>query len=157
MSIFDDVVVNAKAVAETVGRKAGKIVDVSKLRLSAAELSSEISKRCQTLGQYAYENSREALAADPEAMGQMAELDGLFKQLEAVNRELNDKQNKTVCPACGKHCSNTDAFCSACGAKLAKDEPEPVPQEGGPNDEAAKQAAQGPAPSVSDIPPRDFP
>lgn len=158
MGILDDVVVNAKSVAEAVSRKAGKIVDVSKLRLSAAELSAEISKRCQTLGQYAYENSREALAADPEAMGQMAELDSLYQQLSAVNKEINDKQNKTVCPSCGKHCSNTDAFCSTCGAKLNNEpEPEPIPQEGGPNDEAAKQAAQGPAPSVSDIPPRDFP
>lgn len=156
MGILDDVVINAKSVAEAVGRKAGQLVDVSKLRVAAAEVNAEITKRYQTLGQYVYENSREALAADPEAMGQVAELDGLLEQLGIVNKELNDKQNRTVCPTCGKHCGSADAFCSTCGAKLAND-PEPVPQEGGPNDEAAKEAAQGPAPSVSDIPPRDFP
>ena len=37
MGILDDVVINAKSAAEAVGRKAGQIVDVSKLRISAAE------------------------------------------------------------------------------------------------------------------------
>lgn len=158
MGILDDVVINAKSVAEAVGRKAGQLVDVSKLRVAAAEVNAEVTKRYQTLGQYVYENSREALGADPEAMGQMAELDGLQEQLAAVNKELNDKQNRTVCPTCGKHCDAADAFCSTCGAKLNNEpEQEPVPQEGGPNDAAAKEAAQGPAPSVLDIPPRDFP
>ncbi len=110
MGILDDVVINAKSVAEAVGRKAGQIVDVSKLRVGVAEVNAEITKRYQTLGQYVYENSREALAADPEAMGKMAELDGLQEQLFAINKELTDKQNKTVCPTCGKHCSNTDVF-----------------------------------------------
>lgn len=158
MGILDDVVINAKSVAEAVGRKAGQLVDVSKLHVSAAEVNAEITKRYQTLGQYVYENSRDSLGADPEAMGQMAGLDELQSQLSAINKELGDKQNKAVCPACGKHCGINDAFCSTCGAKLNNEpEQEPVPQEGGPNDDAAKAAAQGPAPSVSDIPPRDFP
>ena len=158
MGILDDVVINAKSVAEAVGRKAGQIVDVSKLRVGAAEVNAEITKRYQTLGQYVYENSREALAADPEAMGKMAELDGLQEQLSVINKELTDKQNKTVCPTCGKHCSNTDIFCSTCGAKLINEpEPEAIPQEGGPNDEAAKAAAQGPDPSIGTMPPREFP
>ena len=158
MGILDDVVINAKSVAEAVGRKAGQLVDVSKLHVSAAEVNAEITKRYQTLGQYVYENSREALGADPEAMGQMAELDELQTQLSVINKELGDKQNKTVCPTCGKHCGNADTFCSTCGTKLQTEpQEEPIPQEGGPNDEAAKAAAQGPAPSVTDIPPRDFP
>ena len=41
MGILDDVVVNAKSAAEAVGRKAGQLVDVSKLRISAAEVNSE--------------------------------------------------------------------------------------------------------------------
>lgn len=135
MGILDDVVINAKSVAEAVGRKAGQLVDVSKLRVSVAEVNAEITKRYQTLGQYVYENSRDSLGADPEAMGQMAELDSLQEQLAAISKELTDKQNKTVCPTCGKHCSNTDVFCSTCGAKL-NNEPQPAPQEA-PAEEAA--------------------
>ncbi len=156
MGIFDDVVVNAKSAAEAVGRKAGQLVDVSKLRIGAAEVNAEITKRYETLGQYVYENCRELTAADPEAVGKMAEIDELKAQATAIAKELNDKQNKVVCPSCGVQCSNTAAFCSSCGAKLAVEE-EPIPQEGGPNDQAEAQAAQGPEPQVSDIPPRQFP
>lgn len=156
MGILDDVVINAKSVAEAVGRKAGQLVDVSKLHIGAAELNAEITKRYQALGQYVYENCRNALAADPEVVGKLAELDELQAQLSAINKEMNDKQNRLVCPTCGKQCSNTDAFCSGCGAKLAV-EPEPVPQEGGPNDQAEAEANHGPDAQVSDIPPRQYP
>ena len=44
MGILDDVVINAKTAAEAVGKKAGQIVDVSKLRFNVAELNAEISK-----------------------------------------------------------------------------------------------------------------
>lgn len=139
MGIIDDVVINAKSAAEAVGRKAGQLVDVSKLRISAAEVNSEISKRYETLGQYVYDSCREALAADPEAVGKMAEIDELKAQAAAIAKELNDKQNKVACPGCGKQCSNTAAFCSFCGTKLvvevsAPEEPAPQPEEA-PEDE----------------------
>lgn len=54
MGILDDVVINAKSAAEAVGKKAGQIVDVSKLRINVAELNAEISKRYEALGEYVY-------------------------------------------------------------------------------------------------------
>ena len=39
MGIFDDVVVNAKSAAQTVGKMAGQFVDMSKLRINMAELN----------------------------------------------------------------------------------------------------------------------
>ena len=134
MGILDDVVINAKSAAEAVGRKAGQLVDVSKLRIGAAEVNAELTKRYETLGQYVYDSCREALAGDPEAVGKMTEIDELKAQAAAIAKELNDKQNKVVCPGCGKQCSNTAAFCSACGAKLiieaeASEEPAPQPEE----------------------------
>ena len=38
MGIFDDVVVNAKSAAQTVGKMAGQFVDMSKLRINMSEL-----------------------------------------------------------------------------------------------------------------------
>ena len=102
MGILDDVVVNAKSAAEAVGKKAGQLVDVSKLRINLAELNAEISKRYEALGEYVYEACREQLAEDAEAVGKMAEIDELIAQQAAVAKELSDKQNKVTCPTCGK-------------------------------------------------------
>ena len=129
MGILDDVVINAKSAAEAVGKKAGQLVDASKLRISAAEISAEISKRYEALGQFVFESCREKLSGDEELGGMMAEIDELKVQHAAVIKELNDKQNKVVCPTCGKRSSNTVKFCSNCGTKLAVDEPEESAEE----------------------------
>ncbi len=156
MGILDDVVVNAKAAADAVGRKAGQIVDVSKLRIGAAEINAEIAKRYEVLGQYVYECSRDNLSADPEAIGQMTEIDELKAQQAAIAKELGDKQNKVFCPTCGKQSPTTATFCSACGTKLAAD-PEPIPQEAGPNDAKEAVEADFPEATEADIPPRQYP
>ncbi|MFQ6828992.1 MAG: hypothetical protein ACLRSY_04660 [Acutalibacter sp.] len=121
MGILDDVVINAKTAAEAVGKKAGQIVDVSKLRFNVAELNAEISKRYEALGEYVYENCREALAEDAESVGKMAEIDELVNQRNILTKELVDKQNKVVCPSCGKQSPITASYCSSCGAKLPKE------------------------------------
>ena len=124
MGILDDVVINVKTAAEAVGKKAGQIVDVSKLRFNVAELNAEISKRYEALGEYVYENCREALAEDAESVGKMAEIDELVNQRNILTKELVDKQNKVVCPSCGKQSPITASYCSSCGAKLTPDEEE---------------------------------
>ncbi|WP_369297004.1 zinc-ribbon domain-containing protein [uncultured Neglectibacter sp.] len=123
MGILDDVVINAKSAAEAVGKRAGQFVDASKLRINVAELNAEISKRYEALGEYVYESCRAKLADDAEAVGKIAEIDELKNQHAAVNKELNDKQNKVVCPNCGKRSPNTVQFCSNCGTKLVIDQP----------------------------------
>ena len=37
MGVLEDVVINAKSAAETVSKEAGRLVDISRLRFSAAE------------------------------------------------------------------------------------------------------------------------
>lgn len=156
MGILDDVVINAKSAAEAVSRKAGQIVDVSKLRISAAEINAEIAKRYEVLGQYVYECLRTTMAEDPEACGQMAEIDELKAQQAAIARELGDKQNKIFCPTCGKQSPTSATFCSSCGTKLVPD-PEPIPQEAGPDDAKEAKEADYPDATEADIPPRQYP
>lgn len=134
MGILDDVVINAKSAAEAVGKKAGQLVDASKLRISAAELNAEISKRYEALGQYVFEECREKLGQDAEAMGKAAEIDELKAQLAAVQKELSDKQNKVICPCCGKQSPSAAQFCSNCGARLGAAEPQ-APVENEPTEE----------------------
>lgn len=120
MGILDDVVINAKSAAEAVGKKAGQIVDSSKLHLNSLELNADVNKRYEALGAYVYASCREALADNAEVMGQFAELDELMAQREAIEKELGEKSNKVVCPGCGRKCDNTESFCGTCGTKLGE-------------------------------------
>ena len=52
----------------------------------------------------------------------MAEIDELVNQRNILTKELVDKQNKVVCPSCGKQSPITASYCSSCGAKLTPDE-----------------------------------
>lgn len=146
MGIFDDVVVNAKSAAEAVGKKAASIVDISKLKITYAELNGEISKRYTELGQFVYENASEEMKANPEIAGRCAEIDYLISQTESVNKEILAKQNKKVCEVCGAQSDVTSAYCSVCGAKLPEEE---IPVEE-PVAEAVETAAEEVAEAAED-------
>lgn len=118
MGILDDVVVNAKSAAETVGKTAEKWVDVSKLKASISETNSVLAKKYQALGEYVFENCRDQLAGDFEAVGRLTEIEEQKVQLESLCKALLEKQNKTICPTCGKASSTQDLFCSQCGTRI---------------------------------------
>ena len=118
MGIFDDVVVNAKSAAQTVGKMAGQFVDMSKLRINMSELNGEITKRYQELGRFIYEAKKAGSADEAELADQIAGIDDLYAQLSAVSAEYASMQNKVTCPACGKKMPTDSLFCSHCGAKL---------------------------------------
>ena len=121
MGLFEDVVVNAKSAVNVVGKKAGQIVDISKLRIKAADLNNEISKRFETLGRVTYD----AKKTDNDSAELVAEcvtaIDELYEQLDAVNAQLAALKSKTVCKVCGEQNPQSAAYCSKCGNKLSED------------------------------------
>ena len=50
MGILEDVVINAKSAANAVGKSATKLYDLSKLKVSAADLNGDINKHFEALG-----------------------------------------------------------------------------------------------------------
>lgn len=122
MGIIDDMVVNVKSAAEAVGKTTGKLVDLSKLKVAAAELNAEVVERYEALGQYVYNNCRALLGTDVEAAGKMAEIEEMQAQLGVINKEILTKQNKKVCPTCGHQALLENVYCSVCGTKLPEEE-----------------------------------
>ena len=118
MSIIDDVVVNAKSVADVVGKKAGKIIDVSKLKLTASEISSELSKKYEALGRFVYELDKNDEFELDKLNNNLWEIKELEHQLEAVKNSIAAQSNKAVCPDCGCENVKTAFFCNNCGKAL---------------------------------------
>ena len=63
--IFDDVVVNAKAAAAVVSKKASTVYDTSKHKITAAEIRGEINKKLRDIGKYTYK--KEVFGVDTSA------------------------------------------------------------------------------------------
>lgn len=147
MGFFDDVVVNAKAAAENMSKTAGKLVDVSKMKINISELKSEISKRKLMLGEYVYNQSKLGDLDKAELAGKLAEIDSLYAQLEGIEKEVLGRQNKVECSNCGQQSDVGVMFCSNCGAKLETEPPIVTP---GPAEEAAAEAVEKAEEVVSD-------
>jgi hypothetical protein len=132
MGVLEDVVMNAKSAATTVGKHAERLVDISKLRVNAAELNGEIAKKYEALGRLVYDSVK----ADARPEGLVDEyveaIDVLCKKLDEVNEKINILRNKTACPICGEQNAEGAIFCSHCGVKLkyndAAAEPDAAPE-----------------------------
>lgn len=144
MGILDDVVINAKSAAQTVGKMAGQFVDMSKLRINISELNGEINKRYQELGQFIYEAKKAGSADEAELEEKIAGIDDLYAQFGVVSAQLAALQNKVTCPACGKQMSVDSAFCSHCGMKLEKAPETPAEEPAQEPEEAAEEPAEAP-------------
>ncbi len=127
MGIFEDVVVNAKSAVNAVGKKAGIMVDISKLRISAADLNREIAERYQTLGSIVYDSQKTGNSVQELIEENVAVIDELYDQLDLINSQLLEFRNKVICKSCGRENPQDAFFCSYCGTRLkeAKDK-EPV-------------------------------
>lgn len=121
MGLFEDVVVNAKTAVNVVGKKAGQIVDVSKLRISAADLSNEISKKYEALGRAVYEAEKAGRDVSNLVNENAAEIDDLSEQLCAVNRQIAAVRERLICKNCGQENAQGAVYCSKCGQKLSDD------------------------------------
>lgn len=118
MGIFEDVMFNAKSAAATVSKKAGRLVDISKLRMNATELNNEISKRYEALGRVVYDAVKEEQDISGLVDECVVSIDSLYVRLDEVNEKINTLQKKSACPVCGTQNAESSLFCSHCGSKL---------------------------------------
>lgn len=127
MGLFEDVVVNARSAANVVGKKAGQLVDISKLRLSAADVEREIAARMEALGRVVYDAKKTGVDSQALIDEGVSCIDELYEQLDVINDELAQARNKIICPKCGGTNPQEFLYCGRCGAKLVKDEPAEEP------------------------------
>lgn len=118
MGIFEDVLLNAKAVVGTVGKKAGEVVDISKLKLAAADLKSELTQKYQILGRITYEEMSSGKDYTDNKKEVADKIKELKAHLESVNDMIASAKNKVKCSSCGAYNAKDAVFCNNCGEKL---------------------------------------
>lgn len=116
--IFDDVVVNAKAAASVVSKKATDVYDVSKNKFTAAEIRGDINKKLRELGALTYRSEVHGVDSTEEIQKIVAEIIELKDTLTTINDHIVSMKNQKRCPSCEASIPKNSKFCNICGNKL---------------------------------------
>lgn len=116
--ILDDVVVNAKAAAAVVSKKATYVYDSSKQKLAASELRGEINKKLKELGALTYKSQTMSVDCTEEVKNLVNEITELKESLDTINQNIASAKNQKKCPQCDANVPKNSLFCNICGAKL---------------------------------------
>jgi len=120
MSILEDAVLGAKSVTTAVGEKAVKIVDISRLRLSAAELSKNIADHYEALGRAIYDAQKSGEDIGNIVAASVSAIDALYTRLDDTNKKIAKLRDKKYCAACGATVEEKAVFCSRCGSRISR-------------------------------------
>lgn len=121
--IFDDVVVNAKAAASAVSKKAATMYDTSKHKISAAELRGEINKRLRELGMLTYKKEVHGSDVTEEIAKLISEITELKENLAIILDHIDSIKNQKKCPKCESKVPRNSVYCNICGARIDEEEP----------------------------------
>lgn len=125
--IFDDVVVNAKAAAAVVSKKASTVYDTSKHKITAAEIRGEINKKLRDIGKYTYKKEVFGVDTSAEVAQLIADVKELKENLDIINAHIDSVKNQKKCHQCEAKIPRNSIYCNICGAKVEEDEPAPAP------------------------------
>lgn len=118
MSIIDDTFNSFRDLTDTVIERTGKFMDVSRLKLTSAEISKEITKRYEALGRVVYDSQK----AGTDIEGLIAEcvrsIDALYGRLDDVNARVAGLRDKKYCATCGAVVEKSSLYCARCGSRV---------------------------------------
>ena len=120
MSLFEDAMFNARTAMDRVGKKAGKVRDISKLRLAQSDIKGELSQKYMILGRISYEeqvNGRDLSKSREEIIEKITEL---RNHLKSVNELIEQAKDNVKCENCGTFNPRNALFCNKCGEKIAR-------------------------------------
>ena len=138
MSRFDDLLPKAKTVANAAGKKTGELVEVSKLKLEAVQINSDIQKAYERLGSVVYEQEKTGADNNDLIALCVSEIDGLLVELSDLNAKINEAKNTVKCMSCGAENPEGSLYCGSALNQVEYTSPVTVQA---PVEEAAKEPA----------------
>lgn len=120
--ILDDVLVNAKAAASAVSKKASSVYDTSKHKITAAELRGEINKKLKDLGALTYKAQIQDVDLSEDIATLVSEITDLKDSLAVINEHIANTKNQRKCSKCDAIVPKNSLYCNICGAKIEENE-----------------------------------
>ena len=108
----------AADVAFGMGKKAGELLSVAKLRVRIASLERDVKDRFSQIGELLYATHTGAPTESEVLLEKLQEIDGLRARITELNAKVSKESAVSACPFCGAASRPGDAFCRECGGKL---------------------------------------
>jgi len=106
--------------AEATGKKAGEVVEQTKLNLHIIDLESEINDLYKDIGRLVYASKNDTVIDTSEIEEKILRIDEKREEIEQARAKIDMLKRTRKCPNpdCGRKCSKEDKFCPSCGAVL---------------------------------------
>lgn len=121
MAFFDKLGNTISAAGKTGLSKAKEIKDTARIALDIQERESAIRKLYQDLGQAYYHEHKDD---EDSEFAQIDEIKAAFEEIGELKAAKDGIRGIRRCPECGAAIADDANFCSSCGAKCEKPEPE---------------------------------
>lgn len=120
MSAFSNILHKAKTVADAATKKTGTAVELSKLKLRAMQVRSQIQSTYERIGTLTYEQQKTSTDNSELIDVCIKEIDALFAELNDINVAVSDIKDGVKCPGCGTLNEAGVVYCKKCGVNIKK-------------------------------------
>ena len=126
---FNTIKRNASDAANKAAKKTNELTSLAKLNVSVKTLESKLDVVYEEIGRLFYnaERNGEDYTADIAAL--IMKADKFQAEIEATKKQIYALRKVVICEGCGKEISDDAAYCSYCGTKQVKPEPEVIVEE----------------------------
>lgn len=117
-NVLDELVLRARELADTAGKKTADLYEVSKYKYECIRLNGEIKRLYEQLGSSVYSMIKGGYDNDDLVDSLCEDIDERLARLKEINRIIAGKKSLTVCPVCGTKNSLENTYCAKCGSRL---------------------------------------
>ncbi len=118
MGAFEDVLIKAKDLAETAGKKTSDMVELTKLKVEAAEIEKDIAATLEGLGRLIYDARKAGEDVGELIDDCVARVDELTKKKDEAEARICEFRNAVRCRNCGTVNPDDACYCKKCGEKI---------------------------------------
>lgn len=118
MGTFEDVLLKAKSVAESAGKKTSDLVEVTKLKMEAAEVEKDIAATLEGLGRLVYDSKKIGEDVSELIEECIVKVDEQTQKLTELHDKICAYQNIVRCRQCNTVNADDAVFCKKCGSKI---------------------------------------
>lgn len=113
MTTFEDILCKGKNAAECVGKKATDLVEVTKLKMEAAETEKDIASTLEGLGRLVYDGRKSGQDVTALTEECIAKIDEMNAKVAELRGKIDEYNNVVRCPQCSAVNTDDSAFCKS--------------------------------------------